>query len=99
MGDEIDRAQANDEFFRELALRNLHPPRPPFHKGGSQNGACEGTVDPPLRKGGVSEANGGICLDCGEPIPEARRRAVPEATRCVACQTELEQIHTHWRAL
>jgi phage/conjugal plasmid C-4 type zinc finger TraR family protein len=26
------------------------------------------------------------CEDCGEAIPEARRRAVPGVTRCVACQ-------------
>ncbi len=26
------------------------------------------------------------CEDCGEPIPEARRRAVPGVRRCVACQ-------------
>lgn len=28
------------------------------------------------------------CEDCGEPIPEARRRAVPGVRRCVACQIE-----------
>jgi len=33
--------------------------------------------------GGVGRAN---CEDCGEPIPEARRRAVPAVRRCVACQ-------------
>jgi len=26
------------------------------------------------------------CVDCGETIPEARRRALPGVTRCVACQ-------------
>ena len=26
------------------------------------------------------------CEDCGESIPEARRRAVPGVSRCVACQ-------------
>ncbi len=26
------------------------------------------------------------CEDCGEPIPEARRKAVPGVSRCVACQ-------------
>lgn len=29
-----------------------------------------------------------VCEDCGEPIPEARRAAIPGCTRCVACQTE-----------
>jgi DnaK suppressor protein len=32
----------------------------------------------------------GICQDCGEAIAEARLRALPFATRCVACQAELE---------
>lgn len=26
------------------------------------------------------------CADCGEPIPEARRRAIPGCQRCMACQ-------------
>ncbi|MBA4090956.1 MAG: hypothetical protein C0494_10220 [Sphingobium sp.] len=26
------------------------------------------------------------CEDCGEPIPQARRRALPGARTCVACQ-------------
>lgn len=26
------------------------------------------------------------CEDCGEPIPEARRRALPGVRRCIACQ-------------
>lgn len=26
------------------------------------------------------------CIDCGEPIPEARRLAVPGCSRCVDCQ-------------
>ena len=26
------------------------------------------------------------CRECGEPIPEARRRAVPGVRLCIACQ-------------
>lgn len=26
------------------------------------------------------------CIDCGVPIPPARRRAMPAARRCVECQ-------------
>jgi DnaK suppressor protein len=29
----------------------------------------------------------GVCLDCGAPIPEARLAAVPDAVRCVPCQS------------
>jgi phage/conjugal plasmid C-4 type zinc finger TraR family protein len=32
----------------------------------------------------------GICEDCGNPIPEARLQAMPEATRCVECQRKQE---------
>lgn len=31
------------------------------------------------------------CEDCGEPIPEARRRAVPGVRRCVDCQAEADR--------
>jgi phage/conjugal plasmid C-4 type zinc finger TraR family protein len=27
------------------------------------------------------------CVECGDEIPEARRRALPGATTCVACQS------------
>jgi phage/conjugal plasmid C-4 type zinc finger TraR family protein len=30
------------------------------------------------------------CKDCGEPIPEARRLAIPGCTRCRACQEAYE---------
>lgn len=30
------------------------------------------------------------CEDCGEMIPEARRRAVPGVRRCVRCQEEVD---------
>ena len=30
------------------------------------------------------------CTECGEPIPEQRRVAVPTATLCVGCQSMLE---------
>jgi len=33
----------------------------------------------------------GICIDCGELVPEARQRAVPGCRRCVECQTAHEQ--------
>lgn len=34
------------------------------------------------------------CDDCGEPIPEARRKAVPGCTRCVACQEDFERMNS-----
>ena len=34
----------------------------------------------------------GLCEECGEKIPEARLMIMPEATRCVPCQQEMEQF-------
>ncbi len=31
------------------------------------------------------------CEDCGEPIPEARRRAVPGVRCCLACQSARDE--------
>lgn len=31
------------------------------------------------------------CIDCGEPIPEPRRAALPSAERCVDCQELFER--------
>lgn len=31
------------------------------------------------------------CADCGEPIPEARRQALPGVRLCVTCQAALDQ--------
>jgi len=36
------------------------------------------------------------CVECGEDIPEARRRAMPGATTCVQCQSgrDREVVHS-----
>jgi phage/conjugal plasmid C-4 type zinc finger TraR family protein len=31
------------------------------------------------------------CIDCADPIPAARRRAVPGAMRCTFCQAQAER--------
>ena len=31
------------------------------------------------------------CAECGEPIPEARRLAVPGVRLCIACQAEADR--------
>jgi len=35
----------------------------------------------------VTAGTYGICVDCGEPISERRLKAVPDAVRCVPCQS------------
>jgi len=39
----------------------------------------------------VDDDTFGYCLDCGEPIPEARLEAYPSAARCIDCQSRFEQ--------
>jgi DnaK suppressor protein len=40
-----------------------------------------------LAREALAEGTYGVCLDCGGPIPEARLAAVPDAVRCVPCQS------------
>ncbi|MBO9726829.1 MAG: DksA/TraR family C4-type zinc finger protein [Novosphingobium sp.] len=35
------------------------------------------------------------CEDCGEPIPQARRLALPGARTCIACQTHRDRRPLH----
>ncbi|MGE0485230.1 MAG: DksA/TraR family C4-type zinc finger protein [Gammaproteobacteria bacterium] len=61
--------------------------------GWSRDGAVQDQIDQSVADaveharqalaGGVSRSE---CEDCGEPIPEARRAALPGVRRCVPCQ-------------
>lgn len=33
----------------------------------------------------------GVCVDCGEAIPERRLEALPDALRCVPCQSRADR--------
>jgi phage/conjugal plasmid C-4 type zinc finger TraR family protein len=35
------------------------------------------------------------CDDCGEPIPQKRRLAMPGARTCIACQSERDKSVVH----
>jgi RNA polymerase-binding transcription factor DksA len=45
----------------------------------------------------IAEGKYGICETCQKPIPRGRLQALPYATRCIACQTEYEQLTGHHR--
>jgi len=45
----------------------------------------------------VKEGTYGLCEVCGEPIPPARLRALPEAVLCVACAEAEEHRRTRSR--
>lgn len=65
--------------------------------GWARDGAVQDQIDATVEDA-VARARGRIakgeglthCEDCGEEIPEARRRAVPGVRRCVACQAEAD---------
>jgi len=69
--------------------------------GWSSDGAVQDQIDATIEDAvqrarsalprGPSLAN---CEVCGEPIPSARRDAVPGVRLCVACQVELDQKTT-----
>lgn len=40
----------------------------------------------------VDRPGSAICTRCEEPIPAARRKALPSATRCLSCQSALEGV-------
>jgi phage/conjugal plasmid C-4 type zinc finger TraR family protein len=81
MADEIDNAQAYDEFFLNLALKN-------------RNGSRGSRGEDNLSTSGLDPRSSNLyCIDCEEEIPEARRRAVPGCRRCVDCQS----LHENWR--
>lgn len=40
----------------------------------------------------IEKGTYGNCLRCGNPIPEGRLQAVPEAELCIHCQREQEEI-------
>ena len=40
-----------------------------------------------------AQGKSGLCEDCGRPIGAERLEALPESTRCVACQAGWEQAN------
>lgn len=53
-------------------------------------------IEDALRR--IDEGAFGICDECGEPISEARLRARPVTTLCIACKEEAEQMEATHRA-
>jgi phage/conjugal plasmid C-4 type zinc finger TraR family protein len=70
--------------------------------GWAQDGAVQdqidATVDSAVKRARSRLALGEsllACAECGEPIPEARRQALPGVRRCVPCQSEADQLDAH----
>lgn len=65
--------------------------------GWAQDGAVQDQIDASVDDA-IARARSALpagdslshCEDCGEAIPEARRKAVPGVRRCVGCQSEAD---------
>lgn len=70
--------------------------------GWAPDGAVQDQIDDTVMDG-VLRARAGMptgeaqiwCIECGEEIPEARRRVLPGARTCVKCQSELDSRSVH----
>ena len=56
---------------------------------GEHHSAALGEVHAALQR--MDEDRYGVCEQCGAPIPAARLKASPTATRCVSCQGQAER--------
>ena len=48
-------------------------------------------IDAALKR--IKDGTYGICIDCGDAIPQARLQALPTAMSCVKCQQAYEKQH------
>lgn len=63
--------------------------------GWARDGAVQDQIDASVEEG-VARARAALadgpsrseCVECGVPIPEARRRAIPGVRLCIECQAE-----------
>lgn len=80
--------QAGLDESEVVASGFLFPRVPPAGSAEEDVGIEQGdVVDIPVRP----------CAGCGRPIAPERLAAIPEATRCVACQRREEAVPTDWR--
>jgi phage/conjugal plasmid C-4 type zinc finger TraR family protein len=71
--------------------------------GWAGDGAVQDQIDATV-KDGVSRAQRRLatgpglehCVECGTPIPEARRKAIPGVRLCVACQEADDREAEHF---
>ncbi|MBW4936272.1 DksA/TraR family C4-type zinc finger protein [Marinobacter sp. F4206] len=69
--------------------------------GWNRDGAVQDQIDASVEDA-VAEArsrlgigeSAAFCEECDQPIPEARRKAIPGVRLCVTCQSELEKKQT-----
>ncbi|WGI24983.1 DksA/TraR family C4-type zinc finger protein [Halomonas alkaliantarctica] len=63
-------------------------------KDGAEQEQMESTLEDAVQRARSQLPSGEsleFCEECGDPIPEARRKAIPGVRLCVACQSELDK--------
>ncbi|MBT2786105.1 MULTISPECIES: DksA/TraR family C4-type zinc finger protein [unclassified Halomonas] len=63
-------------------------------KDGAEQEQMESTLEDAVQRARSQLPRGEsleICEECGDPIPEARRKAIPGVRLCVACQQKLDK--------
>lgn len=65
-------------------------------RDGAVNEQIEASIAEELERMRATRAQGGesreTCAECEEPIPEARRRALPGVKLCIECQKERDAL-------
>ncbi len=79
----ISRAKRQQDMLRELAAEEAAG----VTCGPGYTRAAEAIEA--MRR--IREGTYGFCADCEKKIPSARLLAKPEATRCIACQSDYEE--------
>lgn len=63
-------------------------------KDGAEQEQMESTLEDAVQRARSQLPRGeslDVCEECGDPIPEARRKAIPGVRFCVACQSERDK--------
>ena len=66
-----------------------------WYKDGAVQDQIDASVNDAVKRARTHLAQGesrAECEDCGEPIPEKRRIALPGVRRCVPCQREQDEV-------
>jgi len=100
--DELDRSITVLQGDRPLEERSAEYPQDPADAGSnlSETERVEAVLN--VAKQQLAEVldalhlivagSYGTCADCGQPVPDGRLEAKPEAARCVACQGKRDRM-------